>query len=77
MSFETTGLCISSATTQVITPQKLELLKTQIQHELETPMRERFRKLDEVSKNKAPLFLFLIQVRCTLRRKHVGVNLRT
>ncbi|KAJ6656375.1 hypothetical protein lerEdw1_003878 [Lerista edwardsae] len=32
---------------QVITPQKLELLKTQIQHELETPMRERFRKLDE------------------------------
>ncbi|XP_066489502.1 centrosomal protein of 83 kDa isoform X1 [Tiliqua scincoides] len=32
---------------QVITPQKLELLKTQIQHELETPMRERFRKLDD------------------------------
>ncbi|XP_034628730.1 centrosomal protein of 83 kDa isoform X1 [Trachemys scripta elegans] len=32
---------------QVLTPQKLELLKAQIQHELETPMRERFRKLDE------------------------------
>uniref|UniRef100_A0A8D0L9U3 Centrosomal protein 83 n=1 Tax=Sphenodon punctatus TaxID=8508 RepID=A0A8D0L9U3_SPHPU len=32
---------------QVITPQKLELLKAQIQHELEMPMRERFRKLDE------------------------------
>ncbi|XP_048357375.1 centrosomal protein of 83 kDa isoform X2 [Sphaerodactylus townsendi] len=32
---------------QVVTPQKLELLKAQIQHDLETPMRERFRKLDE------------------------------
>ncbi|XP_062990756.1 centrosomal protein of 83 kDa [Elgaria multicarinata webbii] len=32
---------------QVITPQKLELLKAQIQHDLETPMRERFHKLDE------------------------------
>uniref|UniRef100_A0A8C8SR61 Centrosomal protein 83 n=1 Tax=Pelusios castaneus TaxID=367368 RepID=A0A8C8SR61_9SAUR len=32
---------------QVLTPQKLELLKAQIQHELETPMRERFQKLDE------------------------------
>ncbi|KAM9169858.1 centrosomal protein of 83 kDa isoform 5-T6 [Pangshura tecta] len=32
---------------QVLTPQKLELLKAQIQYELETPMRERFRKLDE------------------------------
>ncbi|XP_054844676.1 centrosomal protein of 83 kDa [Eublepharis macularius] len=32
---------------QVITPQKLELLKAQIQNDLETPMRERFRKLDE------------------------------
>ncbi|XP_074181366.1 centrosomal protein of 83 kDa isoform X2 [Rhinolophus sinicus] len=32
---------------QVLTPQKLELLKAQIQQELETPMRERFRNLDE------------------------------
>ncbi|XP_007503276.1 centrosomal protein of 83 kDa isoform X1 [Monodelphis domestica] len=32
---------------QVLTPQKLELLRTQIQQELETPMRERFRNLDE------------------------------
>ncbi|XP_044310880.1 centrosomal protein of 83 kDa isoform X2 [Varanus komodoensis] len=32
---------------QVVTPQKLELLKAQIQHDLETPVRERFRKLDE------------------------------
>ncbi|KAM3832603.1 centrosomal protein of 83 kDa isoform 2-T2 [Vipera latastei] len=32
---------------QVITPQKLELLKAQIQHEVDTPMRERFCKLDE------------------------------
>ncbi|XP_068951274.1 centrosomal protein of 83 kDa [Petaurus breviceps papuanus] len=32
---------------QVLTPQKLELLRTQIQQELETPMRERFRDLDE------------------------------
>lgn len=34
---------------QVLTPQKLELLKAQIQQELETPMRDRFQKLDEVS----------------------------
>uniref|UniRef100_H2ZRX5 Centrosomal protein 83 n=1 Tax=Latimeria chalumnae TaxID=7897 RepID=H2ZRX5_LATCH len=32
---------------QVLTPQKLELLKAQIQQELEAPMRERFHKLDE------------------------------
>ncbi|XP_036746945.2 centrosomal protein of 83 kDa isoform X2 [Manis pentadactyla] len=32
---------------QVLTPQKLELLRAQIQQELETPMRERFRTLDE------------------------------
>ncbi|XP_006027116.1 centrosomal protein of 83 kDa [Alligator sinensis] len=32
---------------QVLTPQKLELLKAQIQQELETPMRDRFQKLDE------------------------------
>ncbi|XP_071465742.1 centrosomal protein of 83 kDa isoform X2 [Marmota flaviventris] len=32
---------------QVLTPQKLELLRAQIQQELETPMRERLRNLDE------------------------------
>ncbi|XP_049740038.1 centrosomal protein of 83 kDa isoform X2 [Elephas maximus indicus] len=32
---------------QVLTPQKLELLRAEIQQELETPMRERFRNLDE------------------------------
>ncbi|XP_064232953.1 centrosomal protein of 83 kDa isoform X2 [Aotus nancymaae] len=32
---------------QILTPQKLELLRAQIQQELETPMRERFRTLDE------------------------------
>ncbi|XP_075456525.1 centrosomal protein of 83 kDa [Ascaphus truei] len=32
---------------QVLPPQKLELLKAQIQQELEAPMRERFRRLDE------------------------------
>ncbi|XP_054242631.1 centrosomal protein of 83 kDa [Indicator indicator] len=36
---------------QVITPQKLELLKAQIQQELESPMTERYRKLEnEVEK---------------------------
>ncbi|NWS17197.1 CEP83 protein, partial [Pachyramphus minor] len=36
---------------QVITPQKLELLKAKIQEELESPMRERYQKLeDEVEK---------------------------
>lgn len=32
---------------QVLTPQNLELLRSQIRQELETPMRERFRSLDE------------------------------
>ncbi|XP_069485904.1 centrosomal protein of 83 kDa isoform X2 [Ambystoma mexicanum] len=32
---------------QVLTPQKLELLKAEIQQDLEAPMRERFNKLDE------------------------------
>ncbi|XP_055094440.1 centrosomal protein of 83 kDa isoform X2 [Symphalangus syndactylus] len=39
---------------QILTPQKLELLRAQIQQELETPMRERFRNLDdEVEKYRA------------------------
>ncbi|XP_032895275.1 centrosomal protein of 83 kDa [Amblyraja radiata] len=32
---------------QIVTPQKLELLKAQIQQDLEAPMRERFRKQEE------------------------------
>uniref|UniRef100_A0A8C8VYR9 Centrosomal protein 83 n=1 Tax=Peromyscus maniculatus bairdii TaxID=230844 RepID=A0A8C8VYR9_PERMB len=32
---------------QVLTPQKLELVRAQMQQELEAPMRERFRTLDE------------------------------
>ncbi|XP_074258520.1 centrosomal protein of 83 kDa isoform X2 [Saimiri boliviensis] len=32
---------------QILTPQKLELLRAEIQQEIETPMRERFRTLDE------------------------------
>ncbi|XP_008574800.1 PREDICTED: centrosomal protein of 83 kDa isoform X2 [Galeopterus variegatus] len=35
---------------QALTPQKLELLRAQIQQELETPMRERFRNLDEIAR---------------------------
>ncbi|XP_033076947.1 centrosomal protein of 83 kDa isoform X3 [Trachypithecus francoisi] len=35
---------------QILTPQKLELLRAQIQQELETPMRERFRNLDEIAR---------------------------
>ncbi|KAM6136997.1 LOW QUALITY PROTEIN: centrosomal protein of 83 kDa [Pterocles gutturalis] len=39
---------------QVLTPQKLELLKAQIQQELESPMKERYRKLEnEVEKYRA------------------------
>ena len=34
---------------KVLTPQKLELLKAQIQQELESPMTERYRKLENVS----------------------------
>ncbi|XP_072097117.1 centrosomal protein of 83 kDa isoform X1 [Mobula birostris] len=32
---------------QIVTPQKLEILKSQIQQDLEAPMRERFRKQEE------------------------------
>ncbi|XP_019516807.1 PREDICTED: centrosomal protein of 83 kDa [Hipposideros armiger] len=35
---------------QVLTPQKLELLKAQIQQTLEAPMREHFRNLDEIAR---------------------------
>lgn len=34
---------------KVINPQKLELLKAQIQQELESSMTERYRKLENVS----------------------------
>lgn len=34
---------------KVLTPQKLELLKAEIQQELESPMTERYRKLENVS----------------------------
>lgn len=33
---------------KVLTPQRLELLKAQVQQELEAPIRERFNKLQEV-----------------------------
>uniref|UniRef100_A0A8C1H866 Centrosomal protein 83 n=1 Tax=Cyprinus carpio carpio TaxID=630221 RepID=A0A8C1H866_CYPCA len=36
---------------QVLTPQRLELLKAQVQQELETPIRERFNKLQEEAEN--------------------------
>ena len=34
---------------QVMTPQRLELLRAQVQQEMEGPVRERFNKLEEVS----------------------------
>lgn len=34
---------------QVMTPQRLELLKVQMQNEMEAPVRERFNVLEEVS----------------------------
>lgn len=34
---------------QVMTPQRLELLRAQVQQEMEAPVRERFNKLEEVS----------------------------
>ncbi|XP_078091352.1 centrosomal protein of 83 kDa isoform X2 [Mustelus asterias] len=40
---------------QVLTPHKLELLKAQIQQELEAPMRERFRKQEEAEKQSVKL----------------------
>uniref|UniRef100_A0A673M9J1 Centrosomal protein of 83 kDa n=1 Tax=Sinocyclocheilus rhinocerous TaxID=307959 RepID=A0A673M9J1_9TELE len=36
---------------QVLTPQRLELLKAQVQQELEAPIRERFNKLQEEAEN--------------------------
>lgn len=56
----------------MLTPQKLELLRAQIQQELETPMRERFRNLDEVSnlygRNCAFVFMWLIKTIIPLLR---------
>lgn len=34
---------------KVLTPQRLELLRAQVQQEMEGPVRERFNKLEEVS----------------------------
>lgn len=34
---------------QVMTPKRLELLRAQVQQELEAPVRERFNKLEEVT----------------------------
>lgn len=44
---------------KVLTPQKLELLKTQIQQELESPMIERYRKLENVSIEYLVVFYFI------------------
>lgn len=33
---------------QVMTPQRLELLRAQVQQDMEAPVRERFNKLEEV-----------------------------
>lgn len=42
-------MCLCLNVDQVMTPQRLELLRAQVQQEMETPVRERFNKLEEVS----------------------------
>ncbi|KAF6117936.1 centrosomal protein 83 [Phyllostomus discolor] len=64
---------------QVLTPQNLELLRAQIQQELETPMRERFRSLDEIArleKDKEDLHNQLISVDPTRDSKRVEQLIR-
>uniref|UniRef100_A0A2K6FNV4 Centrosomal protein 83 n=1 Tax=Propithecus coquereli TaxID=379532 RepID=A0A2K6FNV4_PROCO len=59
---------------QVLTPQKLEVLRSQIQQELEIPMRERFRNLDEIvrlEKDKEELHNQLLSVDPTRDSKRV------
>lgn len=41
-----TNVCV--CVDQVMTPQRLELLRAQVQQEMEAPVRERFNKLEEV-----------------------------
>lgn len=40
-----------------MTPQRLELLRAQVQQEIEAPVRERFSKLEEVHLNVLYVFL--------------------
>ncbi|XP_028426045.1 centrosomal protein of 83 kDa isoform X5 [Perca flavescens] len=42
---------------QVMTPQRLELLRAQVQQEMEAPVRERFNKLEEVSLSFSECFI--------------------
>uniref|UniRef100_A0A8C3J7V4 Centrosomal protein 83 n=1 Tax=Calidris pygmaea TaxID=425635 RepID=A0A8C3J7V4_9CHAR len=59
---------------QVLTPQKLELLKAQIQQELESPMTERYRKLENIArldKDKEELHNQLLSVDPTRDSKRV------
>ncbi|KAM5335570.1 centrosomal protein of 83 kDa isoform 2-T5 [Glossophaga mutica] len=64
---------------QVLTPQNLELLRAQMRQELETPMRERFRSLDEIArleKDKEDLHNQLISVDPTRDSKRVEQLIR-
>lgn len=45
-----------------MTPQRLELLRAQVQQEMEGPVRERFNKLEEVSQS--VLFPYRTSVMC-------------
>ncbi|XP_050179464.1 centrosomal protein of 83 kDa isoform X2 [Myiozetetes cayanensis] len=59
---------------QVMTPQKLELLKAKIQEELESPMRERYQKLEDIArldKDKEELHNRLLSVDPTKDNKRV------
>lgn len=44
-----------------MTPQRLELLRAQVQQEMEAPFRERFSKLEEV---RICLFIYLVLLLC-------------
>lgn len=55
-----------------MTPQRLELLRAQVQQELEAPIRERFNKLQEVTD--APLY-HLTPVSMTTTDIHAAVGI--
>lgn len=47
LTFSKQNVCV--CVDQVMTPQRLELLRAQVQQEMEAPVRQRFNKLEEVS----------------------------
>lgn len=56
-----------------MTPQRLELLRAQVQQEMEAPVRERFNKLEEVSLS---LFVFFSLLQAANIRQQSALSLQ-